>query len=127
MIMRPHKMLLLLKYAMLLYIFMCFIGGIHAQRVYEVKYKNQADIKIYVTKYKSQADLKVYKTAYKSRAKGNRGLWYFTNYPARAQKKVYFVPYKSQADLKIFFVPYKSQAGWQNKDKEYLIDHKYLK
>jgi hypothetical protein len=32
-----------------------------AQKVYSVKYENQADVKVFVVKYENQADLKVYK------------------------------------------------------------------
>lgn len=32
-------------------------GIANAQKVYSVKYANQADVKIYVVKYESQADL----------------------------------------------------------------------
>ena len=71
--------------------------------------------------YKSQADLLVYKVDYKSQAKGNSGLWFFTNNKSEADVKVFFVDYKSQADLKIFFVDYKSQAGWNKKGQKHLL------
>ena len=63
-----------------------------AQKVYSVRYANQADVKVFVVDYKNQAE-----------------------------KTLYFVDYKNQADLKIYFVDYKNQAGWQNKSKQHLM------
>lgn len=91
-----------------------------AQKVYEVKYESQADIKVYVVKYKSQCDLKVYKVEYKSQV-NKVGLWYPVTYESQADYKLYFVEYESQADLKIFYVKYKSQSGWKNKSKADLL------
>lgn len=39
-----------------------------AQKVYSVKYENQADVKVFVVKYENQADLKVYKVKYENQA-----------------------------------------------------------
>ena len=39
-----------------------------SQKVYSVKYANQADIKVFVVKYENQADLKVYFVSYKNQA-----------------------------------------------------------
>ncbi|MDA7558531.1 DUF6150 family protein [Flavobacteriaceae bacterium] len=85
-------------------IFIAFVASwqLLAQKIVSVEYESQAEVKIYVVEYESQCDLKVHKVEYESQAKGNEGLWYFTNFA-------------SQADLKIYFVPYKSKAGWKNK------------
>lgn len=37
-----------------------------AQKVYEVKYESQADLKVFVADYESQCDLKVYWVKYES-------------------------------------------------------------
>lgn len=63
-----------------------------AQKVYSVKYENQADLKVYKVKYQNQAD-----------------------------KKIYLVKYANQADLKIYFVKYENQAGWNDKSKMQLM------
>ena len=94
---------------------------IHAQKMHAVAYESQSEIKIYVVAYESQCDLKIYKVDYQSQAKGNEGLWYFTEYSSQADKKIFVVDYESQADLKIYFVEYKSQAGWRNKQYIHLL------
>jgi hypothetical protein len=50
-----------------------------AQKVIEVAYESQADIKVYIVKYESQCDLKVYKVNYESQAKED-GKWYFVKF-----------------------------------------------
>lgn len=93
----------------------------YSQHFYVSKYKSEADLNVFVVDYPSQADLKVYPTKYKSEAKGNKGWWYFVPYKSSADKKIFFVPYKSQADLLIYIVPYKSRAGWEKKNKMYML------
>ena len=39
-----------------------------AQKVFSVRYENQADVKVYVVKYENQADLKVFKVKYENQA-----------------------------------------------------------
>ena len=56
-----------------------------------------------------------------NQAKGNKGLWFFTEYSNQADKTVFFVDYQNQADLKIFFVNYSNQAGWVNHSKKQLL------
>ncbi|MDY0100004.1 MAG: DUF6150 family protein [Bacteroidales bacterium] len=61
------------------------------------------------------------KVKYPNQAGENNGLWFFTDYPNQARKKIYFVEYENQADLKIYFVGYKNQAGWREKKKMHLM------
>jgi hypothetical protein len=77
-----------------IFIFSFLLYGLlaSAQKVYQVKYESQADIKIFPVKYEAQADI-----------------------------KIYFVEYESQTDLKIYYVDYESQAGWKNKEKMHLL------
>ena len=70
---------------------------------------------------KKQSDLKVYKVDYSNQTKGNKGHWYFVDYPNQSDKKIYFVEYSNQSDLKIFFVNYPNQSGWRNKSKQHLL------
>ena len=51
----------------------------NAQKIFSVKYKSDADVKVYVCDYKSDADLIVYKCSYKSNASKNllRIIFYF--------------------------------------------------
>ena len=74
-----------------------------------------------IRSYKNNADLVVYKTDYKNDAGENDGIWYFTEYPGDAKKKIYFTDYKGDADLVIYFSEYKGYAGWQNKSKKHLM------
>ena len=41
------------------------------QKVFVVRYENQADIKVFSVKYASQADVKIYKVAYENQAGKN--------------------------------------------------------
>jgi hypothetical protein len=91
-----------------------------SQTVYSVKYANQADIKVYIVKYESQADLIVHKVKYANQV-NSKGLWFFTDYPNQAKKKIFFVEYPNQADLKIYFTEYSNKAQWRNKSKEHLV------
>ena len=52
-----------------------------SQKVYSVDYSNQSDLKVFVVEYENQSDLKVYKVDYPNQAKGNKGHWYFVDYP----------------------------------------------
>jgi hypothetical protein len=98
------------------------IRPVNAQLIFPVKYRNQADIKVFVETQKSRADLNVSKVKFPQSAIGNKGWWFFTNKPSRGSKKIFFVAIPSQADLKIFFVDYPSQAGWNRRQKQYLLD-----
>jgi len=91
------------------------------QKIYSVKYQNQADVKVYVVKYENQADLNVYKVSYENQAGKNDGKWYFVKYENQADKKIYFVDYENQADLKVYFVKYENQAGWRDRSKMHLM------
>lgn len=92
---------------------------IKAQKVYSVKYANQAEVKVFVVKYENQADLKVFKVKYKNQSGENDGNWFFVDNENQAEKKIFFVDYENQADLKIYFVKYKNHAGWVNRRKVY--------
>jgi hypothetical protein len=111
-----HKMKVFILISFLLLTSFCY-----SQKVFSVKYSNQADVKVFVVKYENQADLKVYKVKYQNETGKNDGNWFFVKYQNLADKKIYFVEYENQADLKIFFVSYKNQAGWKNKDKIHLM------
>jgi len=102
-------------------IFICLAWFSDAQKVFSVKYENQADVKVYVVKYENQADLDVYKVKYSNQAGENDGKWFFTKYENQADKTIYFVDYENQADVKIFFVTYQNKAGWKNKEKMYFF------
>lgn len=68
-------------------LFILFPFWVQAQKVYSVKYANQADVKVFVVDYPNQADLKVYKVKYNNQAGKNDGLWFFTQYDNQADKK----------------------------------------
>ena len=61
-----------------------------SQTFYSVDYSYQSDIKVYVVDYEYQADLLVYKLKNKYEAKGNSGLWYFTEQNYQADFKIFF-------------------------------------
>ena len=81
-----------------------------AQTVYEVQYKNQADVLVYEVDYPSQADIKYYVVQYKSQANEQKHHWYYVQYPSQAQYTIYWVKYKSQADTLVYRVDYPSQT-----------------
>ena len=118
---KTYKTVIMKKIVSILALLVAFAAASHAQTVYSVSYKSDADVKVYVTNNKSDADLVVYKCSYKSDAQGNKGLWHFVNYKSDAKKKIYFVEYKSDADLVIYFTNYKSDACWRRKEKQHLM------
>jgi len=63
----------------------------------------------------------VFKVDQPYKAKGNSGLWYFTNQSYQAEKKIIFVDYDYQSDLNIYFVNYKYLSGWKNSNKKHLL------
>ena len=111
----PHPLKTFFLFAFVLSSFL-----LHGQRIFEVKYSSQADLKIFVVEYESQCDLKVFFVKYESQAKED-GLWYNVSYESQTDKTIFFVDYESQADLKIFYVQYESQAGWRNLEKKHLL------
>ena len=70
----------MMKQLFLLMSFVVVTQVASAQKVFSVNYQNQADIKVFVVDYANQADLKVFKVDYSNQAKGNKGLWFFTEY-----------------------------------------------
>ena len=113
------KMLIWKKLFIIGFLLMSFNS--YSQKIHSVGFSSQAEVNVYVVDFESQADLKVYKVDFESQADGNKGLWYFVDFPSRADKKIYFVDFPSRADLKVFFVGFKSQAGWRNASKKYLM------
>jgi len=113
----------LIRILFIIFIVLAFHQFSTAQKVFEVEYESQADLKIYVVEYESQCDLKVFFVEYESQAKKD-GLWYVVKYESQTHYKIFFVEYESQADLKIYFVPYESQAGWRNLQKQHLLKFK---
>ena len=80
------------KIILILTVLVFTVPCIFSQKVFTVKYPNQADVKVFVVKYENQADL-----------------------------KVYLVKYSNQADLKIYFVKYENQAGWRENTLMHLM------
>lgn len=96
--------------------------ALNAQKVYKVKYANQADVKVFQVQYENQADLKVFTVEYQNQVGDNNGKWFFTDYANQADKKIFFVDYANQADLKIYYVKYANQAGWRSEEKKSLFE-----
>lgn len=92
-------------------IIMVGCNQLNAQIMYKVDDEYDADLKVYVTEYKSQADVVVYVTERQEKAKGDRGIWYFTEWKSEADKKVYFTDWKGEADLIIFYTDWEAEAG----------------
>jgi hypothetical protein len=85
--------------------------------IFEVKYQNQADVKIFRVEYENQADLCVYVAEYANQAKGEDAIWHYVEYANQADAKIFFVEYANQADLKVYFVKYQNQAKWKKSNK----------
>jgi hypothetical protein len=56
-----------MKYIIIIISILFTVSG-YTQKVFQVKYESQADIKVFFVKYESQADLKVYYVNYQSQA-----------------------------------------------------------
>lgn len=95
-------------------LFICITKFSFSQKVMEVKYISQSNVRVWVSPYESMADLKVYVTPYENSSLGNRGHWYFCRFLSQANCKIFFVKNQSQADLIIFYVKNPSEAGWKN-------------
>lgn len=115
-----YKQTIMWKHIISLCIILMLSSTLNAQKVYNVDYESQADVKVYAVKYESQCDLTVYFVDYESQADED-GLWYWVDYESQADVNLYFVDYESQADLKIYYVEYESQAGWRNANKRHLL------
>lgn len=81
-----------------------FIQSLSAQRIFETTAEYNADFNVFVVDRDYKADLLVHKVDRDYKAKGNRGLWYFTDMEYRA-------------DVKVFFVDRDYRAGWRNENK----------
>lgn len=93
----------------------------YSQKVFSVKFPNQADVKVFKVDFVNQADLKVYKVDFQKQTESCDGNWFFVDFPNQADWKIYFTDFVHQAELKIFFVKFKNQAGWVNKEKKILF------
>jgi len=64
------------RFYFILIIALFFAPMSFAQKVFSVKYQNQADVKVFVVDYENQADLKVYKVKYQNQADKYEGRWF---------------------------------------------------
>ena len=110
-----------MKNLLLLVVLFTSISILKAQKVYSVNADYKADVKVYVVSADYKADLLVYKVSADYKAKGNEGLWFFTDADYKASKKIYFVDADYKADLNIFFVESDYKAGWKDKAKQHLL------
>ena len=97
------------------------LNYINSQVIYQTNYENQADIIVFITPYESQADLIVYRVNSQTHARGNNGLWFFTNIETHSHKNIFITNFESQANLRIFFTNFETQVGWKNINKIYLL------
>lgn len=88
-----------------------------AGNIFEVKYANQADVKIFRVEYENQADLSVYVAEYANQATDKDEVWHYVEYSNQADAKIFFVKYANQADLKVYFVDYQNQAKWRKSSR----------
>lgn len=56
------------KITLIAIMMMCSAFRVSAQKIYSVKYQNQADVKVYAVKYENQADVKIYFVKYENQA-----------------------------------------------------------
>ena len=101
----------------ILIVMLFLIQNIWAQRIFEAKAEYNADYNVFVVDRDYKADLLVYKVDRDYKAKGNVGLWYFTDAEYNADVKVFFVDRDYKSDLKIYFVDRDYRAGWRNEKK----------
>jgi hypothetical protein len=93
-----------------------------AQRVFEVDGDFKADFLIFVADRDYKADLLVHKVDRDYKARGDKGLWFFTNGDFKADFTVFFVDRDYKADLIIYYVDRDYKAGWRNEDKRLELD-----
>ena len=108
-----------LIFTLVAFLFLSLVSN--AQKIYSCDSKYDADVKIFEVESKYSADLLVYKSDSRYDAKGNEGLWYFTESRYDADKLVYFTESKYDADLLIYFVESRYDAGWRNRERIYLL------
>ena len=101
----------------LLIVVSCAGSAAFAGNIAEVKYANQADVKIYRVKYENQADLCVYVAEYSNQAKDKDEVWHYVEYENQASAKIFFVKYENQADVNVYFVKYQNQAKWKTSSR----------
>lgn len=102
---------------------LCIASAAGAQKMHSVDHEYQADVKVFVVYAEYRADLIVYRTdcAYNAKEDENKGIWFFTEKPYQADKKVYFVDHEYQADIRVYFTDRPYRAGWRKKDKQPLL------
>src|SRR5690625_3744370 len=85
----------------------------HAQRVYEVAFKAEADLLFFLTDQESEAALVVFQTQYQSDARRDLcdGIWYRTPFSSQADITYMMTSCRSEADVTISYTPYRSQAS----------------
>ena len=83
-----------------------------AQKVFETKSKNDANLVAYITDRKKEATLIVYKTENIAELQRKSGVWYFTANKAEATWRVYFTTNKAEATVIVFYTKIKSEAGF---------------
>lgn len=96
------------KLILVLFIFLGYSS--YAQKIFEVGYAYQADVKVYITNTKHEADWIVKRVDYAYQA-NKRGLWYIVDYVYQADIKVYVVDYPYQADRIVYF----TRNEWETK------------
>ncbi len=92
-----------------------------AQRIYKTSEGKKAEVKVCPVDKEYRADLIVYVTQYSHRARGNNGIWFFTDREEHADKSISFVN-EWQADVKVFFTDKEHEAGWRNKSRSHYFD-----
>ncbi len=98
----------------ILIVMLLLIQNLSAQRIFEVTAEYNADFNVFVVDREYKADLLVHKVDRDYKAKGNSGLWYFTDAEYKADVLIFYVDRDYKADLKIFFVDRDYRAGWRN-------------
>ena len=87
------------------------------QKIYQVMYENECDVRIMIVEEESQCDLKVFFVDDEEKS-SKPGCWFVCDFPEKAEKKIFFTEDATKADIKIFIVEEESLAGWKNESKK---------
>lgn len=93
------------------------IKSLNAQKIYQVMYEDECDVKICIVNDASKCDLKVFFVDDEKKSV-KPGCWYVCDFIEYADKKIFITEDTLKADIKIFIVEKESDSGWVNKAKK---------
>lgn len=107
-----------MKITVFLFFIVFTIGNtLKGQKIYQVMYANECDVKIMIVAEESQCDLRVFFVDDETKSV-KPGCWFVCDFPDKAEKKIFFTEDENEADIKILIIESESDAGWVNEEKK---------